>query len=578
MSAHLAASLDHPDMRRWQPSVASADADLLCERQMMAARARDLVRNSGVAEGALQTISDNVIGTGLRLSSTPDYRLLGKTKEWAEEWSTQVESLWRTWAESTDCDAGRSLDFTGLTIQIFRSGWLNGEGLALPLWLPRPGSRYSLRLQTIEPDRLSNPAGRMNGPRLRDGIEIDEYGAPLAYHIRKAHPGDRMLAEAADLNSWVRVPALTEWGRPRVLHVHDKERAGQSRGKPSLAAVMRQFKVLRDFTDAELKAAVVNAKVAMLTESALDPTAVVELLSSDPEAREKYERDLADRGLSTVSMEDGQIIPLALGEKLAGFTPARPSGSFDPFVTSIFRHIATGLNIPYELLMKDFSRTTYSSARAALIEAWRFFRGRRQWISTYWARPVFDLWLEEAVNLGLVEAPDFYENRAAYTRCRWIGPGRGWIDPTKEADAAKIRMDSGLSTLEAECAEQGLDWEEVLEQRAVEKERMKSLGLLQEIAVPAAGQRDYPSDRESGDAPNASDAPAKKEAPEAPKGQGDSAQAQAINVNPVVNVSPPAISLSVTVPPRSAGSLRFVRNEDGSVDMTEAEPDEDRDD
>lgn len=508
MSAFLAASLDHPDMRRWQPAGASADADLLPERAMMAARSRDLTRNSGVAEGALQTVTDNVIGVGLRLSSTPDYRMLGKSKEWAEEWSTRVEGLWRTWAESMDCDAGRSLDFTGLTIQVFRSGWLNGEGLALPLWLPRPGAQFSLRMQVIEPDRLSNPAGRMDGPRLRGGIEIDQYGAPLAYHIRKAHPGDRMLAAVADLNSWERIPALTDWGRPRVLHVHDKERAGQSRGKPALSAVMRQFKVLRDFTDAELKAAVVNAKVAVVTESTLDSTAVVELLSSDPAAREKYEQDLAERGLSSISMEDGQIIPLALGEKLSGFTPARPSGSFDPFVTAIFRHIATGLNIPYELLMKDFSRTTYSSARAALIEAWRYFRGRRQWISTYWARPVFDLWLEEAVNLGLVEAPDFYENRAAYTRCRWIGPGRGWIDPMKEADAAKVRMDSGLSTLEAECAEQGLDWEEVLEQRATEQARMKALGLVPEVADKPAGTRDYPSDNEAPGVSNPAGPPA----------------------------------------------------------------------
>ena len=408
MSAYLAASLDHPDLRRWQPASASADADLLPERQTMAARSRDLARNSGVAEGALQTITDNVIGVGLRLVSTPDYRLLGKTKEWAEEWSTQVESLWRTWAESMDCDAGRSLDFTGLTVQMFRSGWLNGEGLALPLWFSRPGAKFNLRLQVIEPDRLSNPQGRIDGPRLRGGIEIDEYGAPMAYHIQRAHPGDRAMAAVADMLTWERVPAFTEWGRRRVIHAHDRERAGQSRGKPSLSAVMRQFKVLKDFTDAELKAAVVNAKVAMVTKSNLSPETVAELLSSNADARQEYESALTERGLSTIAMEDGQIIPLALGEDLAGFTPARPSGSFDPFVTSIFRHIATGLNIPYELLMKDFSRTNYSSARAALIEAWRFFRGRRQWISTYWARPVFELWLEEAVNLGLVEAPDFY--------------------------------------------------------------------------------------------------------------------------------------------------------------------------
>lgn len=504
--AHSAASLTHPDMRGWQPNQGSADADLLPELSQIVLRSRDLVRNHGVAEGALQTVTDNVIGVGLRLSSTPDYRLLGKNKAWAEEWSTRVESLWRTWAESPDCDAGNSLDFHGLTEQAFRSGWMNGEGLALPLWLPRPGALYSTRIQMIEPDRLSNPMGRMDGAQLRGGIEIDQYGAPQAYHIRKAHPGDRLYGNASELNVWERVPSFTDWGRRRVIHVHDKGRVGQSRGKPSLTSVMRQFKVLGDFTNAELKAAVVNAKIAVLTESSLSPEALAELLSSDGDARKKYEDALTSRGLSTISMEDGQIIPLELGEKLSGFTPSRPSDSFDPFVTTVFRHIATGLNIPYELLMKDFSRTNYSSARAALIEAWRFFRGRRAWISTYWARPVFELWLEEAVNLGIVDAPDFYQNKSAYCRCRWIGPGRGWIDPVKEADAAKIRMDNNLSTLEAECAEQGQDWEESLEQRATEIKRAidmeQKLGLPEgSLWKPASAQNQvtgkvYPSDTE----------------------------------------------------------------------------------
>ena len=52
------------------------------------------------------------------------------------------------------------------------------------------------------------------------------------------------------------------------------------------------------------------------------------------------------------------------------------------------------------------------------------------------------------------------------------------MDPVKEAKAAQTRMDIGVSTLENECAEQGLDWEEVLEQRARERERMAELGLL----------------------------------------------------------------------------------------------------
>jgi capsid protein len=38
-------------------------------------------------------------------------------------------------------------------------------------------------------------------------------------------------------------------------------------------------------------------------------------------------------------------------------------------------------------------------------------------------------------------------------------------------------MQIGLSTLEDECASQGLDWEEVLEQLAREKAKITELGL-----------------------------------------------------------------------------------------------------
>lgn len=516
--SYTGASLTHPDMRRWVPFPGSADADLLLDQGLLRSRSRDLVRNHGVAEGALQTITDNVVGVGLRLSAAPDYKLLGKTKDWAEEWSNNVEALWRTWAGTAACDAARCLTFDGLTTQIFRSGWENGEGLALPLWLPDPrpaAGKFSTRLQVIEPDRLCNPNFGPDSPTLRGGVEIDGFGGPLAYWIKKTHPGDRYALLGSMIWDWERIPATTPWGRPRVIHAHDKERSGQTRGKPKLASVMRQFKVLGDYTNAELKAAVVNAMVALVTESTMGQEQLVELLSSNPDALKQYQDGLSNRNRSAINFREGLVVPLALGEKISSFSPARPSTAFDPFTTMLFRHIAAGLNIPYELLMKDFSKTNYSSARAALNEAWRFFKGRRQWLSTYWASPVYTIWLEEAVNTGVVEAPDFYENQAAWCRARWIGAGRGWVDPLKEAQASRLRMDSMVSTLERECAEQGEDWEEVLEQRAAEQAKMKELGLqMPALTTKIAG----PGEQQPGDTGAGSD--------KAPQEEGSGAEAE----------------------------------------------------
>lgn len=466
-TSHKAASITTRELSSWQPLKGSADNDLLPELSTIVSRSRDLARNHGVASGAIQTLSDNIVGTGFRLSAKPDYKLLGKTKEWEEEWQVKVESLWRSWAETTACDAAKMLNFSGLTTLVFKSCLINGEALVLPLWLK--DRKFSTCLQLVEPDRLSNPQQRMDSKELRGGIEIDKYGAPVAYHIRKTHPGDYWIG--SDMDSWERIPAYTPFGRKRVIHVHDVERIGQTRGKPILAAIMPMFKMLDHYERSELQAAIVNAMIAAFIETPMDAESLNELFGGNSDDYLDAKKDWK------VKLEGGSIIPIFPGDKIAPFTPSRPNSAYGSFIENVLRNIGTGLNIPYELLLKDFSKTNYSSARAALLEAWRFFNGRRQWLADNWATPVYELWLEEAVNKGLVDAPDFYENRYAYTRCKWIGPGRGWVDPVKEAQACQIRMEIGLSTLEAECASQGLDWEEVLEQRAREKNKIKKMGL-----------------------------------------------------------------------------------------------------
>jgi lambda family phage portal protein len=304
------------------------------------------------------------------------------------------------------------------------------------------------------------------------------------------HPGDQFgVMMLQNFGEWERIPATTDWGRLRVIHVHDKERTGQHRGKPLLSAVLAQFRMLDHYQKTELQAAVVNAMVAAFIETPLDGQTVSQMLGgdmSDPRVQEymnmqrQYMAPLRGAG----------VFQMPPGSKLAPFLPTRPSDKFAPFIEAVIRHIGAGIGLPLELLLKDFSKTNYSSARAALLEAWRFFLGRRKWLEDCWCRPAYGLWLEEAVSNGTIDAPGFYENRFAYSRCKWTWPGRGWVDPVKEGQAVELRLDTYQSTLEDECAEQGKDWEEVLEQRAVEFARMRELGLPVPQRLPIAAAAD----------------------------------------------------------------------------------------
>lgn len=484
--AHQAASQTDARLAGWIPSPGSADADLLPELARIRPRTRDIARNSGLACGYIQTSKDNIIGHQLRLMAMPDYRLLGRDKDWAREWSLQTEAEFRTWADTTECDAGRRQNLLGQSNLMLSGAFLNGDALALPLWLPRPGQRWSTRLQIIEADRLSDPPYLQNYPNLRKGVQIDDHNAPVRYHFQKNHPGDRYGLAYTAAPEWESVPAFTPWGRRRVLHLYDQDRAGQSRGKPIMTAVLREFRISGEYLGHELQAAATNALIAAFLESDLDPQTTSELFGPDVGAAGDYWQAVGEK-YHRKRMEGGLMMQLPIGARLSGYNPNRPNTAFDGFMESVMRHLSAGLNIPYELLLKDFSKTNYSSARAALLEAWRYFLGRRRWLRDHWLAPIYELWLEEAVNLGRVEAPDFYEHRYAWCRQRWIFAGRGWVDPVKEATAAQIRLESGLSTLETECAEQGLDWEEVLDQQAVEMQRRRDLGLPDSYGTAGRG-------------------------------------------------------------------------------------------
>ncbi|MCP4635622.1 MAG: phage portal protein [Methyloversatilis sp.] len=502
-TAHVGASRTDVALSNWNPFPGSADSDLLPDLDMLVARSRDLSRNNGIAAGAGQTFKDNIVGSVLRLVAAPDYRLLGWTPEQAREWANETEPLFRSWADSTECDAAGEQDLLGLTLSALGGTFGNGDALGLPLWLPDPQSQWSTRMLMVESDRLSTPDHLEHRDDIRGGIERDFYGKPIAYHIQRRHPGDALARDrfvVSGLNSWERIPATTDWGRRRVIHLHDKDRTGQSRGKPIVSAVMKEFHMAGKYQTTELEAAVSNALVAAFLESNLDQESAQQLFGNDP--RDAWGASVR-QAQNLRQMRGAAIIPLPAGAKLTPFAPGRPNAAFEAFMIASLRHIAAGMNIPYELLLKDFSKTNYSSARAALLEAWRYFMGRRAWLTRVWLRPIYELWLEEAVNAGRVHAPDFYEKRYAYARCRFIFSGRGWIDPVKEAEAAGIRMRLGISTLEAECAEQGLDWEEVLEQQAAERAVKQRLGLPLDIPATSGAPASPGTQR----APQNEDAP-----------------------------------------------------------------------
>ena len=492
-AAHFGAS-NAKEFASWLASNGSADADLNPDLATLRTRSRDLQRNHGVASGVLQTMGDNIVATGPRLAMLPDYRALGKDIEWAQEYSLQVEGGFRSWFESKEIDVRGLMDGGMIARLVLESALASGDVIALPIWNPSPNRKWATQLQILEGDRLSNPNGKWDSESLRGGVEIDKYGRPLAYHIEKAHPGDRFRIWSSNLSQWERIPAETAWGRKRVIHVYRSDRPDQSRGKPLMAALIGEFKMLSKYQQAELQAAVINAVIAATLKTPLDGAAAGDLLGlqdGGPNSKQ-YAAHVASTEKILKPFNGAFLAHLPPGTELDTWTPGRPSDAFGPFVQVVLEHIAAGLNLPVELLLKKWSDSNYSSARAALLEAWRMFLTYRKWLKVTFLDVLVELWLEEAIDkrvVNIITLDDFYRNRYAYLQCKFRWPGRGWVDPVKEAQGAEIRMNIGISTLDAECAEQGQDWQEVADQRAVEKAYLESRNLTYGDMRPIAPEK-----------------------------------------------------------------------------------------
>lgn len=479
-----AASLSRPAFRNWNPGAGDANLDSIYDLPTLRGRSRDLARNAPIGCSAINTAVTNVIGTGLSMQCNPDSQFLGWSDDQAAEWKRNAEAEWLLFCCSTDCDTSRTLDFYGLQRLAFRSMLESGDVVAITPTIKRQ-SPYSLTVQMIEADRLCNKNYGADTDSKIAGITLDKNGAPIRYDIAKEHPG----AIRRKSLEWIELQAFGSNGRKNVLHLFEKKRPGQVRGIPYLAPVIEHLKQLARYSEAELQAAVVSAALAIFVK--MDADAFESLF--DGESTQKYINSATSwNGSVNYDMNGtGKAINLLPGESVEVPELGRPNSGFDPFFLAMLKQIGPALEIPFEVLIKHFS-SSYSASRAALLDFWRFVRVRRDFMATYFCEPIKELWFEEAVSLGRIQAPGFFADpriRQAYTRVSWIGDSQGSIDPEKEVAAAERRVVLGISTREKESVlHDGGDWEANIRQLAKEKNLIDEEGLTESsnvVNVPA---------------------------------------------------------------------------------------------
>lgn len=483
--AHTGASNTKKALKSFVPSFGSSDEEDLPDLENLVARSRDLYRNAPYARGAININTNNVIGSGLRMQSQIDGEYLGLSDEEKSAWERNTEREYKNFSESRMVDACGIQNIYGLEELAFKSVLLSGEVLALFPFKKRTGRKYDLTVQLIEGDWLGSYFDFGVQKNIIAGVEIDGYGEPIAYHIQKKQPGIFVpKTETVRVNRFGK-----KTGRTNIVHLYMLDRPSQKRGIPYLAPVIELFKQLTRYQESEIMASVLQSML----------TAFVTSDIGDKNLNLPGSEEASRQGDDEVALGSGSMFALNPGERIEVVKGERANAQFGAFIDSFISSAGSGLSIPHEVLSQKF-QSSYSAARASLLQAWSFFRVRRSWFIDSFCRPFYHEFLDEAIMKGYIKAPGYFQSKdiqAAYRKSQWIGQGMGQIDPVKDTNGAILRMANGLSTGANEAATMnGTDYEMNIEARSKEIKKAKELGVYVEPTILKTNEEEETDDNE----------------------------------------------------------------------------------
>lgn len=416
------------------------------------AQARHLARNHDLARGALRTLVNNVVGAkGIGVEPQPR-RADGSIHT---DYAKALMEAWRDWCRYPEVT--QRMPWSRLQRAMARAWLRDGEVFGQMIVGLRPdldhATRVPFSLEAFEADLVPMD---LHDTRLKilQGIERNEWGKPLAIHVLKTDAASISLPTTNDTK---RIP----W--ERALHLATLDHIGQLRGVSEFASVITRLEDIKDYEESER----VAAKIAAML------TAYVKRGTPD-----LYDPDNAPAaGERQINFAPGMVIDdLAVGEEIGLIDSKRPNPNVVTFRQGQLRAIAAGLGGSYSSISRDYDGT-YSAQRQELVEQWIHYAVLTDEFTGEIVQPVWEQFVIAAHLSGVVRMPaDLREGSA--TDAAYVAQAMPWIDPLKEAMAAKELARAGFASETEIIRSRGKNPGDVFEQTLAWRQQAEEAGLV----------------------------------------------------------------------------------------------------
>lgn len=460
----------------WMATTASINQELRSDLDRLRARSRDLSKNNDYGRKFKKLAVANIVGpNGFNLQA----RVVdgpGKPDGLA---NAALESAFWQWAKRGVCDVTGKMSFADLCRAVIGGMPSDGEYLVRKIFGKAAGNKFDFALQLIDVDRICTAMNREAGQgrnAIKMGVEINEFGRPVAYHIFRRHPADHGGGQEAE-----RIPAA------EILHDFVPEFPEQVRGVPWMSASILTMHHLGEFEASALLAARKGADTLGFFVS--------------PNGEPPPMGDTGEDGEPIAVSVPGMYDTLPEGYDFKPYESRYPDAMLADFTKAFLRRMSAGLNVSYNGLANDLEGVNFSSIRAGVLDErdqWMTVQG---WFIDSFLTPVYEAWLDAALLKGAVTMPNGSALPAAkadkFAAHAWQGRRWQWVDPMKDIESSLLAIRSGLSTPQLIAAQMGLDLEDVIASLAAANQMATNAGLPAYCAPwlaspPASGEPSSP--------------------------------------------------------------------------------------
>lgn len=460
----------------WNSILQTPNAFIKYDLKTIRARSRDSVRNNEYAKRALEMYKINVVGErGIQLQNQSKNRN-GRIDRPA---SQAIEQAWKDWSRAHHCDISRRYNLRDIQRMIVASLFTDGEAFIRKYKGALASESYRFALQIIDPALIDPTYSRdvPSGNSISGGIEYDRLGRPVAYHIMNQKGTDNVYTYNGQ--TYLRVPA------DEMLHIFIADHPDQNRGLPIQTAGLLSLHYIHEYRKTALIAARAGASAMIFVTSpesneALSPDALYD------------EED--EEGPVTLSFDPLTFQQLPEGTDIKTYDSNYPTGEFGPFVKTHLQAYASSVGVSYALLTGDLEGVNFSSLKNANAQEREHFKGLQQFLVDHFLDPIYADWLKQQLIHQTITIGGVALNAMAYDKylmAKWVGTRWQPLDELKSASANRIRLEDGTITISDILAADGLEFDDVIEQRKMELEALAEAGLVvtktQIIEVPTNG-------------------------------------------------------------------------------------------